>query len=128
MCLGLGEAGAKCILYCTIAVKTGAEGAQGAPRSPGRGDRGAARGAARVWVLPWEKYFRARADGSSASFFLLSFSATLELLPPLRIDGLQAFGDGASEPGGSCGLACAAMSTLLKLRLGPSVAVQTKLK
>ena len=37
-------------------------------------------------VSPSDKYFRARTNGSSASFFFLSFSATLKLLLPFRLD------------------------------------------
>lgn len=64
--------------------------------------------------LPSEKYFKARTSGSSASFFRLSFSATLRLLLQLRLDKDWSFRD--DESGSECPerLSFVAISTLLK--------------
>lgn len=63
--------------------------------------------------VPSEKYFRAKTNGSSASFFLLSFSATLILLLPLRLDADWSLTDDWSESDRFC---VAAISTLPKLK------------
>lgn len=85
-------------------------------RNLDQGYREVAQQAAYVWILPSEKYFRARTNGSSALFFLLSFSATLWLLLLLWLDKLSSFKDDCSESEGSDRLAFVAMSSLLELK------------
>lgn len=65
-------------------------------------------------VLPSEKYFRARTNGSSASFFRLSISATLRLRLILRLDTDRSFEDGKPDSEGSKRFCVAAISTLPK--------------